>query len=53
MVGLGTATIDVGLNLVGGFSLLGLVSLLLALGGGWLGGKLSAKQRQMVVNSVV
>lgn len=53
VVGLGTAMIDVALNLVGGFSLLGLVSLLLALGGGWVSGKLSTQQRQTAVNSVV
>lgn len=42
-VGFITAVIDLILSIVGGFSLLALVSFLLALGGGWLGGKLLTK----------
>lgn len=53
MIGLITALIDVVLSIVGGFSLLALVNLLLALGGGWVGGKLSTQQTQTAVNRVI
>ena len=43
MVGLSTALIDLVLSITGGFSLWSIVSLILALGGGWLGGKLSSR----------
>jgi len=43
MVGVLTAVIDLALSLFSGFSLWGIVSLLFALGGGWLGGKLSSR----------
>jgi len=53
MVGLIMAVIDLALSVVGGFSLLGLVSFLLALAGGWVGGKLSTQQTQTAVDSVI
>ena len=43
VVGLVTAIIDLVLSFLGGFSLWSIVSLVLAVGGGWLGGKLSVK----------
>lgn len=43
MVGVITALIDLALSLFSGFSIWGIVSLLFALGGGWLGGKLTSK----------
>ena len=43
MVGILTATVDLVLSFSGGFSLWGVVSFLFALGGGWLGGKLSRR----------
>ena len=43
MVGFLTAIVDLVLSLSGGFSLWAVVSFLLALGGGWLGGKLSSR----------
>ena len=43
MVGGITALIDLVLSLSGGFSVWAIMSLLFALGGGWLGGKLTSK----------
>lgn len=43
MVGLITALIDLVLSIMGGFSLWVVVSFILAVGGGWLGGKLSSR----------
>ena len=43
MVGLITAFIDLALSIFGGFSLLGVVSFILAIGGGWLAGKRSSQ----------
>lgn len=44
MVGVITALIGLVLSILGSFSLWSIVSLILALGGGWLGGKLSSKR---------
>lgn len=44
MVGLITALIDSALSILGGFSLWSLVSLALAIGGGWLGGRLASRR---------
>jgi hypothetical protein len=41
MVGVITAVLDIILSIFGGFSLWSIVSIALALAGGWLGGKLS------------
>jgi len=43
MVGILTALIDLLLNIPGGFSIWAVVSLVLAVAGGWVGGKLSSK----------
>jgi hypothetical protein len=43
IVGLVTAILDLILSLSGGFSLWAIVSLVLAVGGGWLGGKMSSR----------
>lgn len=44
MVGLVTGIIDLALSILGGLSLWSLVSLALAVGGGWLAGRLSSKR---------
>ncbi|MCZ7673324.1 MAG: TIGR04086 family membrane protein [Chloroflexi bacterium] len=43
MVGLVTAILGFVLSLFGGFSVWAIVSFIFALGGGWLGGKLSSR----------
>ncbi len=43
MVGIITALIDLVLSFAGGFSIWSVVSFLLALGGGWLGGRLASR----------
>lgn len=43
MVGVVTALVDLVLGIFGGFSLWAIVSFILAVGGGWLGGRLSNK----------
>jgi putative membrane protein (TIGR04086 family) len=47
MVGLIAALVDLVLSILGGFSLWGIVIFILALGRGWLGGKLSSKQTKV------
>ena len=44
MVGLISAALDLILSSLGGFSLWSIVSLVLAIGGGWLGGRLSGRR---------
>lgn len=46
MVGLITALIDLVLSVIGGLSLWTIVSLAFAVGGGWLGGKLTSKSNE-------
>ena len=43
MVGIITAILDIALSIFSGFSLLAIVGFLLAVGGGWLGGKVAGK----------